>query len=98
MLSLKARRAIIRRRVKYGKPRHVITDHGTQFYSVRGGTSSFDQYCHEMRIKHIMGGIAKPTTQGKIERFFHTLKTEYGQYTTSMPILIITTTGGCMPG
>jgi len=65
---------------EYGKPRHVITDHGTQFYSVRGGTSSFDQYCHDNRIRHIMGGIAKPTTQGKIERFFHTLKTEYGQY------------------
>ena len=65
---------------QYGRPRHVITDHGTQFYSVRGGTSSFDQYCHEQKIRHIMGGIAKPTTQGKIERFFHTLKTEYGQH------------------
>jgi len=39
-----------------------------------------DQHCHDNRIRHIMGGIAKPTTQGKIERFFHTLKTEYGQY------------------
>ena len=65
---------------EYGRPHHVITDHGTQFYSVRGGTSSFDQYCHGQKIRHIMGGIAKPTTQGKIERFFHTLKTEYGQY------------------
>jgi len=57
----------------------VITGHGTQSYSVRGGASSFDQYCHEQKIRHIMGGIAKPTTQGKIERFFRTLKTEYGQ-------------------
>jgi putative transposase len=65
---------------EYGMPRNVLTDHGTQLYSVRGGTSPFDQYCHDHKIRHIMGGIAKPTTQGKIERFFCTLKNEYGRY------------------
>jgi len=65
---------------QYGRPRQVITDHGTQFYSVRRGESTFDQFCRENRIRYIMGAIGKPTTMGKIERFFHTLKTEYGQF------------------
>lgn len=65
---------------EYGKPRQIITDHGTQFYSVRNGESSFDQFCMENSIQHILGGIGKPTTLGKIERFFQTFKEEYDAF------------------
>jgi len=65
---------------EYGKPREALTDHGTQFWSVRRGESSFDQYCQRQGIKHIMGGIGKPTTQGKIERWFRTYDLEHGRF------------------
>lgn len=55
---------------EYAKPREVLTDHGSQFWSVRKGESSFDAYCGQHGIEHILGGIGKPTTQGKIERWF----------------------------
>jgi hypothetical protein len=29
---------------EYTKPRDILTDYGSQFYSVRGGESSFDAY------------------------------------------------------
>ena len=58
----------------HGKPREILSDHGTQFYSVRGGESEFDKFCKKEGIKHIMSGIGKPTTTGKIERWFGTFK------------------------
>lgn len=60
----------------YGKPREVLTDHGTQFYNVHGGESEFDRFCAMHKIKHILGSIGKPTTTGKIERFFGTFKAQ----------------------
>jgi transposase InsO family protein len=65
---------------EYGKPREALTDHGSQFWSVRRGESSFDQYCQQHGIKHIMGGIGKPTTQGKIERWFRTYDQEHERF------------------
>jgi len=65
---------------QYGRPRQIITDHGAQFYSVRRGESSFDRFCKENDIEHIMGSIGKPTTTGKIERFFQTFKREYRMF------------------
>lgn len=61
----------------YGKPRQILTDHGSHFYSVRKGESRFDRFCTDNKIQHILGGIGKPTTLGKIERFFGTFKQEY---------------------
>jgi len=42
---------------EYAKPREILTDHGSQFWSVRRSESSFDTYCESSRIKHILGGI-----------------------------------------
>jgi len=53
---------------EYAKPREILTDHGSQFWSVRKGESSFDAYSHEKEIKHILGGIGKPTTLRKIDQ------------------------------
>ena len=65
---------------EYSKPREILTDHGSQFWSVRRGESNFDTYCQQQRIKHILGGIGKPTTQGKIERWFRTYDQEHSRF------------------
>lgn len=65
---------------EYSKPREILTDHGSQFWSVRRGESAFDTYCEENRIKHILGGIGKPTTLGKIERWFRTYDLEHARF------------------
>jgi transposase InsO family protein len=65
---------------EYAKPREILTDHGSQFWSVRRGESSFDAYCQHQRIKHILGGIGKPTTLGKIERWFRTYDQEHARF------------------
>jgi hypothetical protein len=31
----------------FGVPQQFLTDHGTQFYAVQGGESSFDRLCQE---------------------------------------------------
>ncbi len=72
---------VLRKAIRsYGKPRQVITDHGTQFYNVRGGESEFDSFCAERGIEHILGSIWKPTTTGKIERWFGTFKAQVGNF------------------
>ena len=65
---------------EYRKPREILTDHGTQFWSVRRGESNFDTYCIDNKIKHILGGIGKPTTLGKIERWFRTYDQEHAKF------------------
>jgi len=61
---------------EYGKPREILTDHGAQFYAMRGGVSSFDMALDGLGIKHILAAIRKPTTIGKVERWHRTLKDE----------------------
>jgi len=65
---------------EYAKPREILTDRGSQFYSVRGGESVFDAYCQQQGIKHILGGIGKPTTLDKIERWFLTYDQEHARF------------------
>jgi len=65
---------------EYTRPREILTDHGSQFWSVRKGESSFDTYCESNKIKHILGGIGKPTTLGKIERWFRTYDLEHTRF------------------
>jgi len=65
---------------EYAKPREILTDHGSQFWSVRRGESAFEIYCQQQRIKHILGVIGKPTTLGKIERWFRTYDLEHARF------------------
>jgi len=60
----------------FGKPRQILTDHGSQFFANKGGRSQFDDACLELGIHHILAGVRKPTTTGKIERWHRTLKDE----------------------
>jgi len=64
---------------KHRIPKQILTDHGTQYWS-RHGKSEFDMFCEQYGVEHIMGGIGKPTTQGKIERFFRTFNSYYPRF------------------
>jgi hypothetical protein len=54
----------------FGTPKQLLTDHGTQFTNNRGGDENhkFEKWCKDNKIEHIMGRVAHPETQGKIER------------------------------
>jgi putative transposase len=62
---------------KCGKPGAILTDNGAQFTPARGVTGPFTQFCEAQNIKHILGRVHHPQTNGKIERWFGTYKLEY---------------------
>ena len=64
---------------KYGNPEAVLTDNGTQFTPARGDKGVFTLFCEEQGIKHILGRVHHPQTNGKIERWFGTYKQEYDE-------------------
>ena len=60
---------------KYGLPREILTDRGSQFYANEGerkekGISQFEAYLGENRIKHVLARVNHPQTNGKLERFY----------------------------
>lgn len=59
----------------YGKPREILTDNGSA-YGLKSKHSKFDRWCRKRGIRHIRSGVHSPTTCGKIERLFQTLKRE----------------------
>jgi transposase InsO family protein len=61
---------------RYGAPRQVLTDQGTQFTPARGEISAFDRHCAELGIEHIMASVRRPTTCGKIEAFHKAYQNE----------------------
>jgi putative transposase len=54
---------------RYGTPKQILTDQGTQFKPARGEISAFDRHCSELGIEHITASVRRPTTCGKIEAF-----------------------------
>ena len=71
----------------YGKPKEIITDHGTQFFSngknsITGDKNKFQQYLDDNNIKHILARIDHPQTNGKLERLNYTIKSLKPYFTT----------------
>lgn len=64
---------------KYGKPESILTDNGVQFTPARAEKGPFTLFCEEQGIKHILGRVHHPQTNGKIERWFGTYKQEYDE-------------------
>jgi len=60
-------------------PSQVLSDHGPQYYS-DNGKSRYTLYLEAHGIEHITGSIGKPTTQGKIERFWQTFELYYPRF------------------
>ena len=58
---------------RFGKPENILTDNGVQFH-VHG---AFEEFCVNNKIRHILGRVHHPQTNGKIERWFGTYKMEF---------------------
>jgi len=58
---------------RYGVPENILTDNGVQFH-IHG---LFEEFCKARSIKHILGRVHHPQTNGKIERWFGTYKMEF---------------------
>jgi len=60
---------------KYGKPRAILSDHGSTFYAIESvarekGLTEFEKYLLKNRIRFITGRVDHPQTNGKVEKFF----------------------------
>jgi putative transposase len=60
---------------KYGKPKSILSDHGSTFYAVESvarekGLTDFEKYLLKSKITFITGRVGHPQTNGKIEKFF----------------------------
>jgi len=66
---------------EYGKPKSVMTDHGAQYYAnhpnAKQENTEFRIALDVLGIKHYLAKVNRPQTNGKVERFFLTYKTEY---------------------
>ena len=62
----------------YGVPRIINSDHGTQWYAVKGGESRFDDFCSKWGIEHRLAPIRTPEENGKVERYHGILRVEAG--------------------
>lgn len=69
----------------YGKPKAVMTDHGSQYYTnhpeADQNRTQFRKALNILSIKHALAPVNRPQTNGKVERFFLTYKTEFLQET-----------------
>jgi putative transposase len=70
---------------KYGHPREVLTDRGSQFYANEcerreKGISQFEQFLADNGIKHILCRVNHPQTNGKLERFYGVYEQKQHQF------------------
>lgn len=57
---------------RFGYPRQTLSDRGAQFYSNLGETCRFLEHMKSKGVYHIYASVKKPTTCGKLERFWGT--------------------------
>src|SRR3990167_4548009 len=55
--------------------KQILSDNGSA-YGVKSKHSKFDRWCNRRGIHHIRSSVHSPTTCGKIERLFQTIKRE----------------------
>ncbi len=84
--ALALERVILKRAIEArGKPASILTDRGTQFYASETeererGTTVFERYLVEKEIRHVLGRVSHPQTNGKVERFFRTVKDKQDRF------------------
>lgn len=64
---------------RHGRPASILTDRGVQFYAVEAenrsrGSTVFERYLVENEIRQVLSRVSHPQTNGKVERFFKTVK------------------------
>lgn len=57
---------------RWGLPRETLSDRGTQYYANLGETCRFLEYMKNKGVNHIYASVKKPTTCGKLERWWGT--------------------------
>jgi putative transposase len=66
---------------EYGKPKAIMTDHGSQYYANHPNAdqdnTEFRKVLNLLGIKHYLARVNRPQTNGKVERFFLSYKTEF---------------------
>lgn len=66
---------------EYGKPKAIMTDHGSQYYAnhpnAKQEHTEFRKVLDILGIKHYLARVNRPQTNGKVERFFLSYKTEF---------------------
>jgi transposase InsO family protein len=62
--------------VRYGKPRKLLTDQGSSFYTWSHESTQFQKYLDDMKIEHIVCDPHSPQTSGKVERLHQTIQRE----------------------
>lgn len=71
----------------YGKPKSVMTDHGSQYYANKAPANEqrtqFRIALNTLGIKHCLARVNRPQTNGKVERFFRSYKEEFIEETFS---------------
>ena len=70
---------------RYGKPASILTDRGIQFYAVEAddrlkGLTVFEKYLIENEIRQVLSRVNHPQTNGKVERFFKTVKDKLDRF------------------
>jgi putative transposase len=64
-----------------GKPKSVMTDHGSTYYAnhpnAQQENTQWKIALNNLGIKHYITRVNRPQTNGKVERFFLSYKTEY---------------------
>lgn len=60
---------------RYGKPKSILSDRGIQFYAVEAearekGLTEFELHLMRNHIRHIVGRVNHPQTNGKVEKLF----------------------------
>ena len=61
---------------RYGKPRRLLTDQGSSFYTWSHESTLFQKYLDDMEIEHIVADPHSPETLGKVERLNQTIQRE----------------------
>lgn len=58
---------------KWGKPREMLTDRGTQFCCDENEKYRFREHLNSIGVKHILARVKHPQTNGKLERLNQTI-------------------------
>jgi putative transposase len=71
-----------------GLPKQLMTDHGTQFCSDEDKVFRFSETLKEKGIQHIMAKVKRPQSNGKIERWFGTMKKLYRHFDRNLDLAV----------
>jgi putative transposase len=65
---------------RYGAPKQVMTDHGAQFCANEERIYRFSETLKDKGVEHILARVKRPQSNGKIERWFGTIKRLYTHF------------------